>query len=67
LTVRARCGVVTLAGIVPSFHHRQLLFSLARRVAGVVQVKDELEVEAYEDLEQESEVPSQRALALTES
>ena len=64
LTVRARRGVVTLAGVVPSFHHRQLLYSLARRVAGVVQVEDELDVAEFDDAEPEPKAPSQRELAL---
>lgn len=77
LSVRARLGVVTLAGIVPSFHQRQLLVSLARRVAGVVQVYDELEVEARADEAVTSaplaidgrppQVSSRRALAPVES
>ena len=44
LTVFARRGVVTLIGVVNTFHQRQLLQSLVRRVAGVVQLQDELEV-----------------------
>ena len=64
LTVRARRGVVTLAGVVPSFHHRQLLYSLARCVAGVIQVQDELEVAELDDLDQEPAMSSQRELAL---
>jgi osmotically-inducible protein OsmY len=44
VTISARLGIVTLAGSVPSFHQRQLLHSLARHVAGVLQVCDELEV-----------------------
>ena len=56
LKVSAHRGVVTLAGVVPSFHHRQLLVSLARRVAGVLQVEDELEVEADADDRLEAEL-----------
>lgn len=66
LTILAHRGVVTLAGLVPTFHQRQLLFSLARRVAGVVQVQDELEVESHEDHEPEPSAPNYRALALQE-
>ena len=49
LNVLARRGVVTLSGIVPSFHQRQLLHSLTRHVAGVVQVRDELDVQLPDD------------------
>jgi len=45
VTVSARRGVVILKGTVPTFHQRQLLIAFARKVAGVVQVQDELEVE----------------------
>jgi osmotically-inducible protein OsmY len=44
LRIEAHRGVITLAGQVPSFHQRQLIYSFARRVAGVVQVIDQLEV-----------------------
>ena len=44
LKIKAERGVVTLAGQVPTFHQRQLIHSFARRVAGVVQVVDQLEV-----------------------
>lgn len=44
LKILARRGVVTLIGVVSTFHQRQLLQSLVRRVAGVVQIQDELEV-----------------------
>ena len=37
-------GVVKLAGIVPSFYDRQLIANLARHVAGVMCVHDELSV-----------------------
>lgn len=37
-------GVVKLAGIVPSFYDRQLIANLARHVAGVLRVHDELSV-----------------------
>lgn len=49
LTVLARRGVVTLSGIVTTFHQRQLLHSLTRHVAGVVQVRDELDVQTLDD------------------
>ena len=44
LTVEARRGVVTLKGTAATFHQRQLLYSFARRVAGVIDVVDELDV-----------------------
>ena len=44
LTVRAERGVVTLRGSVRTFHDRQLLVSAVQRVAGVVQIVDELQV-----------------------
>jgi len=49
LTVLARRGVVTLSGVVSTFHQRQLLHSLTRHVAGVIQVQDELDVEIPTD------------------
>lgn len=49
LTVLASRGVVTLSGIVPTFHQRQLLHSLTRHVAGVVQVRDELDVRTLDN------------------
>lgn len=49
LTVLAQGGVVTLSGIVATFHQRQLLHSLTRHVAGVVQVHDELDVQTQDD------------------
>ena len=45
LRIEADRGVITLSGQVPSFHQRQLIHSFARRVAGVVQVIDELAVQ----------------------
>src|SRR5262245_30494492 len=44
LILEARCGVVTLAGAVPTFHERQRIYAASRRVAGVVQVIDRLQV-----------------------
>ena len=67
LTVLAHRGVVTLAGIVPSFHHRQRLISLAQRVAGVVQVQDELDVETFDDEESEPISTRRKDLALQAS
>jgi osmotically-inducible protein OsmY len=48
LRIEADCGVITLWGQVPSFHQRQLIHSFTRRVAGVVQVVDQLEVQPVE-------------------
>jgi hypothetical protein len=45
LRIEARGGTITLNGQVRSFHQRQLIHTLARHVAGVLQVIDELEVE----------------------
>lgn len=48
LRIEADRGVITLSGQVPSFHQRQLIHAFTRRVAGVVQVIDELEVQPVE-------------------
>lgn len=45
LWVEAAEGVVTLSGRVPTFHQRQLIYAFTRRVAGVLQVIDLLEVD----------------------
>ena len=66
LIVLARRGVVTLSGRVSSFHHRQLLVSLTQRVAGVVQVQDELDVETYDDGQAEPISTRRLPLALQE-
>lgn len=44
LDIRARNGVVTLRGKVRSFHQRQLCVHCSRRVAGVFELVDRLEV-----------------------
>jgi len=44
LVLEARGGVVTLAGLVPTFHQRQRILAATRQVAGVRQVIDRLEV-----------------------
>jgi osmotically-inducible protein OsmY len=41
---RVQNGVVRLGGIVPTFYDRQLIAALARHVAGVLRVEDELAV-----------------------
>jgi osmotically-inducible protein OsmY len=45
--VRCHCtdGVLTLAGRVPSFYHRQIAQAHVRGVAGVSQIVDELQVQ----------------------
>ena len=44
--VRCECnhGVLTLAGRVPSFYHRQMAHAHVRSIAGVSQIVDELQV-----------------------
>jgi osmotically-inducible protein OsmY len=42
--VESQQGVITIRGRVKSFHERQLCISCCQRVAGVRQVRDELEV-----------------------
>lgn len=44
LQVKATAGVVTLRGRVPTFHEKQLSIQLARRVAGVIRLIDEVAV-----------------------
>jgi hypothetical protein len=44
IQVIVRHGLVTLIGEVPSFHSRHLLVAVARHVAGVLRVTDEIKV-----------------------
>jgi hypothetical protein len=44
IRVIVRQGLVTLIGEVPTLHSRQLLVAVARHVAGVLRVTDELKV-----------------------
>jgi osmotically-inducible protein OsmY len=44
LQVRANTGVVTVSGLVRTFYHKQLCLSCCQRVAGVVQIRDEINV-----------------------
>jgi len=44
ISIEARQGRVTLRGELSSFYQRQLAVSLVRRIAGVIQVVDELAV-----------------------
>lgn len=37
-------GVVTMRGVVGSFYHKQLCLNCCQRVAGVVQLVDEIDV-----------------------
>ena len=45
LEVTARAGTIFLRGRVRSFYHRQLALEFTRRVAGVIQIVDELVVD----------------------
>jgi osmotically-inducible protein OsmY len=45
LKVESQQGVITLRGRVPNFHQRQRCIECCKRVAGVVQVNDQIEVE----------------------
>ncbi len=42
MEVEADNGVITIRGRVPSFHQRQLCINCCQRVAGVVQINDEI-------------------------
>jgi osmotically-inducible protein OsmY len=44
LDVEARRGVVTLRGQVHTFHQKQLCLNCCQRVAGVLQINDQIEV-----------------------
>jgi hypothetical protein len=44
LEIEADQGVVTLRGVVRSFYQKQLCTHCCQRVAGVIRVRDELEV-----------------------
>lgn len=45
LTIEAQEGVVTLRGRVATYYQRQIAYSAARRVPGVVRVIDEIDVD----------------------
>jgi osmotically-inducible protein OsmY len=45
--VEAAQGVVTIRGRVKSFHERQLCINCCQRVAGVVHLNDEIQVEDW--------------------
>lgn len=44
IVIEAQQGHVTLRGALASYYHRQLAVALARRIAGVIQVIDQLDV-----------------------
>lgn len=44
IRVEADCGTVTLEGRVPSFYQKQLCINCSRRVAGVIELIDRIEV-----------------------
>jgi hypothetical protein len=44
VSISAHGGVVSLRGTVPTFHERQVIVASALRVAGVIQIRDELDV-----------------------
>jgi hypothetical protein len=46
LVIDTRRSVVTIRGVVATFHRRQLIVSAARRVAGVGQIVDQMHVES---------------------
>jgi osmotically-inducible protein OsmY len=59
IDVRADRGTVTLRGEVRSFYHKQLCLNCCRRVAGVVQLVDEVDVV--------NESPAENSVFLEES
>ena len=46
LDVEARRGVVTLRGQVHTFHQKQLCLNCCQRVAGVLEIDDQIEVDS---------------------
>jgi osmotically-inducible protein OsmY len=46
LDVEARRGIVTLRGRVHTFHQKQLCLNCCQRVAGVLRIEDEIEVDS---------------------
>jgi osmotically-inducible protein OsmY len=46
LDVEARRGVVTLRGLVHTFHQKQLCLNCCQRVAGVLRIDDQIEVDS---------------------
>ncbi len=48
LEVKASGGIVTLRGLVHTFHEKQLSHQCGRRVAGVLEIVDEIDVSVAE-------------------
>jgi len=46
--VESSQGVVTIRGRVKSYHERQLCINCCQRVAGVIQLNDQVQVEGWE-------------------
>jgi osmotically-inducible protein OsmY len=46
--VESSQGVVTIRGRVKSYHERQMCINCCQRVAGVVQLNDEIQVEGWD-------------------
>jgi hypothetical protein len=63
LSISAQRGVVTIRGLASTFHQRQLLVSATQRVAGVVQVIDNLEVAPSVALKQQTHASPRALLA----
>ena len=51
LVVNARGGVLTLTGLVPTWHQRQRIIAAASKVAGVTHVNDQIEVANADQIE----------------
>lgn len=49
ISIQANNGTVTLRGAVPSFYQKQLCISCSRRVAGVINLVDHIEVAPARD------------------
>jgi len=60
--VAAQNGVVRLEGVVPTFYDRQLILSVARHVAGVLRVEDELAIDESIARRQESKAVDSTAV-----
>lgn len=50
LRIEAKHGTVTLSGRVRTFYQRQIIYAAARKVAGVIRVIDQLEVETQPEV-----------------
>lgn len=49
IAVEVRSGIVTLHGRVHTFYQRQLCLQCCQRVAGVIRLIDQIEVEPFEE------------------